>query len=285
MRASWVVLTTGERPEALSAAVASISAQVTGDHVQEILVVGNGASPAPPDPARALSLSEHVGVAAGRNAGIAATDGDVVLFLDDDAECVGTGLTAAVLDAFATDDRLGVVSFRITDPSGVTQRRHVPRLRVGDPTRSCEVTTFLGGACAIRRALVDEVGGYPGAFFYAMEETDLAWRALDAGWRIEYRGDLVVHHPATTPARHGGAIWYTARNRAWLARRRLPAVLVPLYLALWCALTLARVRSIDGARQALSGLIAGLREPAGERRPLRWSTAWRMTRLGRPPII
>ncbi|MGY4966456.1 glycosyltransferase family 2 protein, partial [Streptomyces sp. 900105245] len=33
------------------------------------------------------------------------------------------------------------------------------------------------------------------------------------------------------------------------------------------------------------GFVEGLREPAGERRPMRWRTVWRLTRLGRPPVI
>ena len=46
---------------------------------------------------------------------------------------------------------LGIISFRIADPeTGVTQRRHVPRLRASDPMRSSRVTTFLGGANAVR---------------------------------------------------------------------------------------------------------------------------------------
>jgi len=285
VRAAWVVLTTGDRPGALATAVASIAGQVTRRHTQDLLVVGNGAVVEPPEPAHGLDLPENVGVAAGRNAGIASTGGDVVFFLDDDAVCESSDLTASTLDRFAADDRLGIVSFRISDPSGGTQRRHVPRLRAGDPSVSSEVTTFLGGACAMRRAMLDEVGTYPDAFFYAMEETDLAWRALDAGWKIEYRGDLVVHHPATMPARHGRAVWHTARNRTWLARRRLPAPLVPVYLTTWCAFTLARVGSLGGAREALSGFLAGVRESGGERRPMRWSTVWRMTRLGRPPVV
>lgn len=285
MTVSWVVLTTGDRPGPLAAAVASIAAQ-DGAGPQEVLVVGNGASVEAPASARAIALPDNVGIAAGRNAGVAATTGAVVGFLDDDAVCATRDLTARVRERFGADPRLGIVSFRIADPaSGRTMRRHVPRLRAGDPAASSEVTTFLGGACAIRRALLEEVGGYPDTFFYAMEETDLAWRALDAGWRIEYAGDLVVHHPATTPARHGRALWYTARNRAWLARRRLPWPLVPAYLASWCALTLARVRSAAGAREVLAGFATGLREPAGERRPMRWRTVARMTRLGRPPII
>ena len=48
------------------------------------------------------------------------------------------------------------------------------------------VTTFLGGGSVVRRAVAGPGGGAAGRFFYAHEETDLAWRALDAGWRIRY---------------------------------------------------------------------------------------------------
>ena len=69
--------------------------------------------------------------------------------------------------------------------TGTTQRRHVPRLRASDPLRSSRVTTFLGGANAVRTTVFQQVGLLPDEFFYAHEETDLAWRALDAGWMID----------------------------------------------------------------------------------------------------
>lgn len=82
-----------------------------------------------------------------------------------------------------------------------------------------------------------------GEFFFGHEESDLAWRALDAGWKILYEPELVLQHPATSPARHAVYYRFTARNRVWLARRRLPAALVPVYLGVWIVLTLARIRS------------------------------------------
>lgn len=284
MKASWVVLTTGERPREVDAALASIAAQEGVD--QEMIVVANGGPVTAPADVRVVELPENTGIPGGRNAGIRVAAGDVVFFLDDDARVADPDLARRALEAFAAEPRLGIVSFRIADPeTGDTERRHVPRLRAGDAAHSGPVTTFLGGACAIRGAVVDQVGAYPEEFFYAMEETDLAWRALDAGWEIDYRGDLVVHHPGTKPTRHPDALWRTARNRVWLARRRLPWVLAAVYLTVWTTAMLARTRSPRGAGQVTRGLRAGFREPAGERAPMSWGTAWRMTRLGRPPIV
>jgi GT2 family glycosyltransferase len=211
---------------------------------------------------------------------------EVILFLDDDGRLPRTDTADLVRAAFAADPRLGIVSFRITDPvSGTTQRRHVPRLRAGDPARPSAVTTFLGGACAVRTALLRQVGGLPGDFFYAHEETDLAWRALDAGWRIEYRPQMVLEHPATRPSRHAVYHRMVARNRVWLARRNLPAALVPCYLATWLSLTLARRPTPKALAAWLAGFAEGWRTPCGPRRPIKWRTVWRLTRLGRPPII
>jgi GT2 family glycosyltransferase len=151
--------------------------------------------------------------------------------------------------------------------------------------RNSQVTTFLGGACAVRTEVIRQVGALPAEFFYAHEETDLAWRALDAGWQIEYRSDIVLHHPATSPARHAVYHRMVARNRVWLARRNLPWALVPVYLGVWLALTLLRKPSGPALRAWFGGFREGWATPCGPRRPMRWRTVWRLTRLGRPPII
>ncbi|MFD7667518.1 glycosyltransferase family 2 protein [Streptomyces sp. NPDC059788] len=290
MKVGAVVLTMGNRPDELRALLDSVAKQ-HGDPV-EVVVVGNG-SPLPPLPegVRTVELSENVGIPAGRNVGIEAfgpggSEMDVLLFLDDDGLLPGADTAELCREAFARDRKLGIVSFRIADPdTGETQRRHVPRLRASDPMRSSRVTTFLGGANAVRTAVFQEVGGLPDDFFYAHEETDLAWRALDAGWMIDYRADLVLYHPTTAPSRHAVYHRMVARNRVWLARRNLPAPLVPVYLGVWFLLTLARRPSRPALRAWLGGFKEGWATSCGPRRPMKWRTVWRLTRLGRPPVI
>ncbi|AUG81225.1 glycosyl transferase [Kitasatospora sp. MMS16-BH015] len=285
-----VIITMGNRPAELNALIESVRAQ-EGPAV-ELAVVGNGA-PLPPLPAgvRSVELPENLGIPGGRNVGIElfGPDGrevDAVLFLDDDGALPLKDSAKLLREAFTADPELGIVSFRIADPdTGETARRHVPRLRASDPLRSSRVTTFLGGASAVRTAVFPRAGQLPGEFFYAHEETDLAWRALDAGWSIDYRADIVLHHPTTSPARHATYFHNVARNRVWLARRNLPAPLVPLYLGVWLLLTLARRPSGEAAKAWLGGFRAGWSEPCGPRRPMKWRTVWRLTRLGRPPVI
>ncbi len=284
-RLGVVLLTMGDRPDELARAVASLYEQTT--QPDDVLVVVN--APTPPDGgrlevagARVLAAGDNLGIPAGRNLGLDAVEGEVVFFLDDDAWLAGPEVLAGVLERFDTESDLAVVSLRVVDEDGHTQRRHVPRLRVGDPARSSAVTTFLGGASAVRRRAFEQAGGLPGEFFYAHEETSLAWRLVDAGWRLRYDGDLAVSHPATVPGRHAVARRLSARNRILLARRHLPLPLALLYPLVWTVLTL--VRDPGAVRELLRGTREGLRAEV-VRAPISWGGVWRLTRTGRPPVV
>ncbi|MBK3382144.1 MULTISPECIES: glycosyltransferase family 2 protein [Streptomyces] len=280
----------GNRPEELRALIDSVAKQ-DGDPVQ-IAVVGNG-SPVPevPEGVRTTELPENLGIPGGRNVGIemfgpAGREVDILLFLDDDGLLARTDTAELCREAFTADPELGIVSFRIADPdTGETQRRHVPRLRASDPMRSSRVTTFLGGANAVRTRVFADAGLLPADFFYAHEETDLAWRALNAGWQIDYRSDMVLYHPTTAPSRHAVYHRMVARNRVWLARRNLPLPLVPVYLGVWLLLTLLRRPSGAALKAWFGGFKEGWTSSAGPRQPMKWRTVWRLTRLGRPPVI
>ena len=283
---SCVILTMGDRPAEVARAIDSVLAQ-RGAQV-ELVVVGNGAEvPGLPAGVRTIRLPENVGVAAGRNAGVDACGGDVVLFLDDDGWFPDTGLARHVAGKFAADPALAVLSMLVVDPDGGPGARwHVPRLRAGDPGRSSVVTTFLGGACAIRRSAYLAAGGLPGLFFYGHEETDLAWRLMDRGYRLEYDATARMCHHSLPNARHDTFRRQDGRNRVLLARRNLPWPLAAVYLADWMALTVARERARPGGlRPWFAGFAEGWRIDPGPRRPISLRTAWRMARAGRPPVI
>ncbi len=284
VKVGCVILTMADRPDELRRAVTSVLDQRDVD-VDCMVVVNADREVELPDGARTYAAGGNLGIPGGRNEGARRVAGDLLLFLDDDAWLVGDDMLCRAVERFTDESRLGIVSLRIIDPDGrPPARRHVPRLRVGDPAVGSEVTTFLGGACIVRRAVFDEVGWLPDDFLYAHEETSLAWRALDAGWRIRYAGDLAIHHPATAPGRHRRYHYLTARNRVLLARRHLPWPVAVLYLGLWTTATLVRARG-SGVGPSLRGFVDGFRHERGPRRPISWRTVGRMTRLGRPPIV
>lgn len=280
-----VVLTQGRRPTELHAALESVLVQ-SGVGL-DVVVVGNGWAPQGlPESVRPVPLPHNVGIPAGRNAGAAHVGGELLLFLDDDARLGSADMLARIAERFAAEPPLGLLQPRVEDlAGGPPPRRWVPRLRVGDRRRSSDVTAVWEGAVVLRREVFEQVEGWAGGFFYAHEGIDLAWAVWDAGFRVFYDADVVALHPVVAPARHAELHRLSARNRVWLARRRLPVVLAVPYLFSWTVLTLLRTRGRQARREALRGAVAGLREDPGQRRPMSWRTAWRMTRAGRPPVV
>lgn len=282
-----VVLTMGERPEELRRAVRSVLAQRLVE--LDVVVVGNGWRPEfLPGGVRGIFLPENVGIPAGRNAGAREVSGEYIFFLDDDAELADGLFLHNALSLLQADSDLGLIQPRITDPSGEqTPTRWIPRLRKGDPKVSSYVFSVLEAAVVMPRRVFDDIGGWGDPYFYAHEGIELAWRTWNAGKKVWYCGDLVVHHPVTSPTRHSTYYRLNARNRVWLAKRNLPWVLVPFYVLSWTGVQLVRSVRQRGAGLGawLGGWVEGWRTNPGGRVGMRWLTVWRMTRAGRLPIL
>jgi GT2 family glycosyltransferase len=280
------VLTQGTRPDDLRRGLDSILAQ-TGV-VLDVVCVGNGWEPdGLPKGVAALALAENLGIPAGRNAGVSAVTGDYIFFLDDDASIPSPTFLIDAIGIIRADRRIGLLQPRVVDPLGQTNpRRWTPRIRKGDPQTSSPVFSVWEGAVLLPRRVFDATGGWAAPFFYAHEGIELAWRVWNQGLVTWYAGDLVANHPAIEPTRHSYYYRLNARNRVWLAKRNLPAILVPIYVASWTAIQILRWARRPAALGAwFGGWLAGWREDADERRPMSWRTVLRMTAAGRPPIV
>lgn len=275
----------GTRPAELDRAIASTES-LRADGV-EVVLVGNGADlPSVADDIVTVRLPENLGVAGGRNAGLAASSGEVVMFLDDDAWFSDPGIAKQVAGRFATDPLLAVLAFRVIDPTGGPGARwHVPRLFAGDARRSSAVAMFVGTGFAARKSAYLEVGGLPDSFFFAHEETDMAWQLVERGYSLHYDADAQICHPPVPNARHNFWYRYDGRNRVLLARRNLPWPLAGMYLLDWFLITMLKRREPGARRTWLRGFAEGWRTDPGPRRPISLRTAWQLARLGYPPIV
>jgi glucosyl-dolichyl phosphate glucuronosyltransferase len=152
------------------AAVASVRAQT--HPAKELLVVVDHNRPlyerlraALPD-AAVLQNRERPGLSGGKNTGVAASTGQVVAFLDDDAVADVNWLKCLV-DAYTAASVAGVGGRTL--PSWDTERPWwfpeefdwvIGCTYVGMPTRRAPVRNLLGGNASFRREVFDKVGGF-----------------------------------------------------------------------------------------------------------------------------
>jgi len=288
----WVILTMGDRPATLAAAVQSVRSQSVlhddpADPDVTVVSNGGGVSLLPEGvSATVVESAENIGVPAGRDLGIRSTSAPLIGFLDDDA--VLRSGAGAIVEAFDSSPELGVVSLRLVDEVGRSATRHVPRPGGRRADESGPVAVFLGGASVVRRAAYEQVGGYFTDLQYGHEEVELSWRLIDAGWQIRYLADVEVFHPRAEIGRHEHGWRLTGRNRVWVARRTLPWPVAIVHVTIWLVVGVWRAPDTSCRCSYLSGWWQGWRTtwPSGSpRRPISWRGVWRLTRLGRPPIV
>ncbi len=236
---SYVVITANRRKELLNC-LASIVRQ--DYEPAEIVVVDNNSQDDSvqavrrefPE-ARIIELDYNSGVTGGRNIGMKAASGDIIVCIDDDAEFKETSCAQHIVQEFLRDPKLGIIALRIIEArTGQAQRSAIPRRDKKDPREQTEVAYYCGAGHAIRKQVVDEVGYYPEHYFMVGEEQTLAWRALEADWKILYCPQIeILHHeiPAARPS--GQRIYYYTRSHVWLPISYLPWPYAVCHASLW----------------------------------------------------
>lgn len=91
-----------------------------------------------------------------------------------------------------------------------------------------EVFGFCGGAAALRKTALDQVGLFDGSLFLYYEDTDLSWRLRAEGWTIHYVATAVAHHrhAATSDSSSGAFRYYNTRNSLIVYGRHAPLAAV-----------------------------------------------------------
>jgi GT2 family glycosyltransferase len=191
--------------------------------VDELAVVANGPGSRPaqlPEGVRVVVNERALGFSANVNEGIEATSGEYVVISNPDAvpepDCV------AELVAFAdAHPRCGVAGPKMINPDGTLQAsrrtfptiggtivRRTPLRSLFPPLRwqrrhylldapvdgPLQVDTMLGAFLLMRRTMLDEIGGWDAGYKLYVEDIDLSYRAMKAGWERWWVPSAVVHH-------------------------------------------------------------------------------------------
>jgi GT2 family glycosyltransferase len=150
---------------------------------------------------RFIDSPDNLGVAKGRNLAITYAKAPILILLDDDAELGNKDALENIVNLFTTHTNterpLGIISFKVLYFStGEMQVNALPHKRFNEYKDLSFFYTyfFAGGAHAIKREVLDKVGTYPDNFFYGMEEYDLSYRVLDAGYSIAYTDSVIMLH-------------------------------------------------------------------------------------------
>ncbi len=193
----------------------------------DLLVVDNGSTDgtvawledaALPFPFRVLSMGRNLSFSEACNAGAAVTDGELLLFLNNDVEPIEPGWLKRLVTSL---DGAAVAGAVLVDPAleseggrqGAVHHRDLffrpaPRLDgVLEPRPrgfGTDLASALGpdrpaaavtAACALaRRSAFDSVQGFSEGFFYGKEDVDLCLKLAAAGHEVVASGTTVLVH-------------------------------------------------------------------------------------------
>jgi len=189
---------------------------------------------------RVLKTGTNLGYAGGNNRGIEAVLGtatDYVLVLNNDT-VVDPSIIEALVQAFATDSRLGIVGPTINfmdEPHAVMtdgvqfnpglgvdffHRIEVP---LNQPEAPLVDVDIVNGCCMMIRAdVLRAVGGLDESMFIVHEESDLCLRAKLKGFRCAVLGRTLVWHKGSSSFERSGRQlqrYFDTRNLFYLLRR------------------------------------------------------------------
>jgi GT2 family glycosyltransferase len=172
---------------------------------------------------RYFESKENLGVSRGRNFAIAQANAPLLLMLDDDCELEGTKALIKIENLFNDNSTLGLVSIKVVYfENNKIQRNTFPHKQY-DKYKDIEkfkTYYFAGGAHIVRKEVIDQVGPYPIDFFYGMEEYDLSYRILNAGYTIEYNSSITMRHKESAEGRQPKkeklqGMWLNKSKVAW----------------------------------------------------------------------
>lgn len=230
---------------------------------------------------RVLALDANYFFAGAVNRGIRATAGEIVVLLNNDTEAEAAWLEELVraLDAHpragmaATKLRLFDERAKLHSAGDFYRMNGVPGNRgvwetdngqYDDAQAFPPLFGVCGGACAYRRAMLDDIGLMDEDLEFNCEDVDLNWRARLAGYDCVFASRAIVYHMLSASGGGKFASYYVGRNFIAVLAKNYPRALWKKH---WCAILGAQFAITreavkhwrgDAARARLRGQMAGI---------------------------
>lgn len=274
-----ILIITYNRPEDTLALLKNLEQQEgLNEHVAEILLLNNASTIAydsvtaylqehPFLPVTYIPHNENLGVARGRNFLIEKAKTPYLLVLDDDIEFAATDAIRKAAGMFDKEQ------FRQHNTAVITLNIFYfdtrQRQRTAFPHKQMEAMEqhpwfltyyFTGAAHMMRRELFEKTGLYPVDFFYGMEEYDLSYRVIDAGYTLAYDDSIVVLHKESPTGRVTNKeklamMWLNKSKVAW---RYLPRQYFYSTVMMWSLQYLKKTGFDIGGFLTTLGKITGI---------------------------
>jgi GT2 family glycosyltransferase len=223
-----------------------------GELLEEVIIVNNNSSQdyslvkefiqqTPSIPFHFIDSPDNLGVAKGRNFALRQGIAPIIIMLDDDAVLQKQDALVCLMDEFSkpVEDRpLAIISFRVLYYDSLEMQVNAfphKRFAFYKDKDFFLANYYAGGAHAIKREVLAKTGNYPEDFFYGMEEYDLSYRILDAGYAIAYSSRITMLHKESPSGRKTkkekmAMLWINKSKVAW---RYLPYVYFYTTAFLW----------------------------------------------------
>jgi GT2 family glycosyltransferase len=234
---------------------------------------------------RLVALTENLG-GAGRNRGIEAARGEVVVTIDNDLYFDSPFELQKIVTAFEERPQATCIAFKVLESgSGKLHVRDWCHPRNYAEYADAEFETYFipEGACAFRRKPFLQIGGYYEPFWLGHEGWDLALRILDQGGQIVYCPSIRVCHQISGETRTSWRPYYFyTRNYIWVSARNYGAVGTALFLPEKLAMMTYFATRTGNLRALFRGLrdgLGGLPKVWKTRKPLAESTWTRLRAL------
>jgi len=228
------IVVTYLRDDLLKKCLESIYAQQGLEEPYEVIIIDNDGSARIPSPPRKTihqvveRPDKNLGCANGRNLAMTLARGKFWIFIDDDATWHDDQDASRMVNLMQSDDTVAAIAVKSLAPDGTPIRLEYPhpdKEYIAAQQTPVDVPYFYQMGLSMRAEAVRKVGVYTERFDIYMEEVDLSYRFLDAGYHILYAPDVAVFHHRSDLGRlvKADSYWFqNALNKSRMGWRLLP---------------------------------------------------------------